>query len=36
MGTLDVLGLLLFYLLLKYIDKKTEKKDQSDDSNDPR
>ena len=31
MGTCDVFVLLLFYLILKYIDKKTEKKDRSDD-----
>ena len=36
MGTLDVLGLLIFYLILKLIDKKTEKKNRNDDSDYPR
>ena len=30
MGMIDVLGLLLFYLILRLVHRKTEKKDRSD------
>ena len=31
MGTVDVLGLLIFYLILRLVREETEKKDRSDD-----
>ncbi len=31
MGTVDVLGLLIFYLILRFVREETEKKDRSDD-----
>lgn len=31
MGTVDVLGLLIFYLILRFVHEETEKKDRSDD-----